>query len=105
MKTTHPLILKAAKHCKDCGYEMKDVTSKVSTDPHTKERMETSRTTFVHKSKRLPTSMKSWLTENMRSISPANKSHYSNPTGQVSVKVHELPSGHELRVHSVRIIR
>ncbi len=51
---THPLVLKAAKKCKDCHYTMTSASMRRIYDPHTKERIATSKVVFAHKNKELP---------------------------------------------------
>ena len=104
MKTyTHPLILKAAKVCKDCGYKMSAATTKSLVDSHTKQRITTSKVVFSHESPDKPFLMHKFIKDNLKPKFVGNHTDYITPTGEVSLQVNRTPVGHTLVFHSVRI--
>ena len=98
---THPLVLKAAKKCKDCHYTMTSASMRRIYDPHTKERIATSKVVFAHKNKDLPLPIHQFIRSEM---TKQNANGHISKTGEVSLHVKKLPEGgHELHFHAVKI--
>jgi hypothetical protein len=101
----HPLVLHSSNVCSKAGYTLKGATRKIHVDPLTKEKIETNSVIMKHSNPDEPLVIHRMIKEHYTPIKGHIK-HYLNNNSQVSLKIKPIQDdGHEIHLHSIRIIK